>query len=233
MRTNRFFIDFDPKAKEKIITDRAIANQIHSVLRLRTGDLITLADGAMNEAVAEIVESGKGVIRVKLLSTTKNKNESPREVLLYCALLKKENFELVVQKSTEIGVREIIPLLTEHTVKLGFKRDRLEKIIKEAAEQSGRGIIPKLHDPLPLSEALKHAGTNIQNFFCELGSRAEIQHLPSTGKFGVFIGPEGGWSDAEAAEAKKHNLNFISLGNLTLRAETAATIAPYFLLHAR
>lgn len=73
-----------------------------------------------------------------------------REVILYCAILKHENFELVVQKATEAGIKEIAPIITTRTIKLDIRKDRLEKIIKEAAEQSGRGVVPVWNWPLNL-----------------------------------------------------------------------------------
>jgi len=112
----------------------------------------------------------------------------------------------------------------------------LEKIIKEAAEQSGRGILPILRDAAKFSEALENSRQNDLNLFFEIDSQmldtAELREMKSK-KIGIFIGPEGGWSPEELAtiaETAKENKNFKlrGLGSLTLRAETAAIVASWF-----
>jgi len=87
-------------------------------------------------------------------------------ITLACALLKKDNFELAIQKATEIGIARFLPITAEHSIKTGFHRERLEKIIREAVEQSGRAMLPTLHDPLKLSDAIK-MGTGQSLFFTE------------------------------------------------------------------
>ena len=84
---------------------------------------------------------------------------------------KKENFELVVQKAVEIGVKEIIPIITKRTVKLNLKYDRLEKIIKEAAEQSGRGILPILRKAMDFKKAIEEAEQNNINLFFDISGK--------------------------------------------------------------
>ena len=119
----------------------------------------------MNEAVAKILLLAKDKAELEILETIKNKNESENHVNLYCSILKKENFELAVQKAVEVGVKEIIPIITARTVKLGLNHERLNKIIKEAAEQSGRGVLPKLDEAIIFDEALKLAKENDLNLF--------------------------------------------------------------------
>jgi len=141
--------------------------------------------------------------------------------------LKKSNFELVCQKATEIGVKEIVPIITKNTVKLNLNFKRLEKIIKEAAEQSKRGILPKLGKILTFREALK----KVQNFelkilFDESGKNFKSLKTKAQ-KRGVFVGPEGGWDRAEIELAKKENFQILNLGKLNLRSETAAILATF------
>lgn len=227
MRLNRFISDFDLRGRDLSVFDKDILNQVKNVLRLKSGNQILLADGKTNEALAEIVEFGGDFLKVKILQKEINENESTRKVILYCSLLKRENFELVAQKATEVGVAEIAPLICERTIKTGFKRDRLEKIIKEAAEQSGRGILPILREPAVFSGAVNETKENELNLFFE--KDGEKLKMPSSQvkKIGIFIGPEGGWSDFEIDLAQQRRLEMTSLGKLTLRAETAAVIATY------
>ncbi len=236
MRLHRFIGNFDLSQDRLDIRDAEILKQARNVLRLKKGDSIILADGKLSEAVVRIAESDKKFLKVETLENYMNKNEPERHGILYCSILKRENFEWVVQKATEVGVKKIVPVISSRTVKLGFKKDRLEKIIREASEQSGRGILPELRNPVNFGEAVKDAGENDLNLFFEIDSDlmdpAELREMKSK-KIGIFIGPEGGWSPEEKkiVEKKvKENKNFKlrGLGKLTLRAETAAITASWF-----
>ncbi|HEY4715062.1 MAG TPA: RsmE family RNA methyltransferase [Candidatus Paceibacterota bacterium] len=245
MRLHRFIGDFDLRQNMIEINDRELIKQITKVLRLKQGEQFILSDGRLNEAVAEITKIDKNQIKAKIIKKYKNENEPEKKVILYCAILKRENFELVVQKATEAGISEIAPIITERTVKTGLNLERLQKIIKEAAEQSGRGIIPVLHEPVRFAEAVKGGGILFDKSgalffekFCA-GRRDEQSNSPA-GEYAyfsenkaprLFIGPEGGWSDNELNLAKEHKFEIASLGKLTLRAETAATIASYLMTY--
>ncbi|MDD2658034.1 MAG: RsmE family RNA methyltransferase, partial [Candidatus Pacebacteria bacterium] len=135
--------------------------------------------------------------------------------------------ELAVQKAVELGVKEIVPIIADRTVKLGLKRDRLEKIIKEASEQSGRGILPVLSDSVAFGDAMRAAEANDLNLFFELGGKSLEGSKLDLGKYkkiGIFIGPEGGWSEDEL-KLKSEKLKVCGLSPFTLRAETAAIAA--------
>src|SRR3989344_4804544 len=231
MRLNRFIGNFDLSKKELSITDTGFINQAKNVLRLKASDKIILCDGNLNEALAEIVNLNKKFAELKILETCKNKNEpasSENQVILYCSVLKKENFEWAVQKAVEVGVKEITPIITARTVKLGLNRERLEKIIKEAAEQSGRGILPKLNEAIIFDEALKSAEENDLNLFFQAGYPPLGHSMSKFEKIGVFVGPEGGWTEEEIKKAQSSNgITIVGLGKTVLRAETAVVIASY------
>jgi 16S rRNA (uracil1498-N3)-methyltransferase len=149
---------------------------------------------------------------------------------LYCAILKRENFELALQKAVEVGVTRIVPVRSHRTVKFNIKRERMAAIIKEAAEQSGRGIIPVLDEPKSFPDAV---GDSIHHdgrlFFDVYGSPFEVTTVHTLASVCAFIGPEGGWSDEERAAAKQAGLRSVSLGPLVMRGETAAIVAGYLL----
>jgi len=228
MRLNRFFgsaswrIDFNNEIIKS--SDRDLINQIKNVLRLKEGDEIILCDGKSYEANCFIESLDKNEAVFKVLKINKNNNEFKHEIILYCSLLKRENFELVVQKAIELGVARIVPVITARTIKLGLKQDRLEKIIKEAAEQSGRGISPILSDCMGFKDALGDAKGNDLNIFFEIGEKSfgnsKIDFLKNK-KIGVFIGPEGGWENEEFELAKKEGFEILSFSSFVLRAETA------------
>ncbi len=238
MKIHRFIGDFNlADARIKIIDSESI-HQIKNVLRLKVGDRIILGDGKAKEVLAQILNFQKNLIEAEPIECRLNTNEPKKETILYCSILKKENFETVVQKATEAGVREIVPLVVARTVKLNINEERLLKIIKEAAEQSGRGVLPILNKTLAFEEALEHSKQNCLNLFFDKSGQSltESHHyelLPLDKKFdlcrhiGIFIGPEGGWHEDELKIAREKNFMIVSLGKTTLRAETAAIVGSY------
>src|SRR3989344_1430161 len=137
MKINRFIGDFDFTKSSVLTTDRGLINQLRNVLRIEIGTDVILGDGKGNEAVATLSRIDASTAVFEIQKVAKNKNEPRIKIILYAAILKHENFEFVVEKSTEVGVAEIQPIITDRTVKTGLRLDRLEKIAKEAAEQSG------------------------------------------------------------------------------------------------
>jgi 16S rRNA (uracil1498-N3)-methyltransferase len=153
------------------------------------------------------------------------KKEAPKEITLYLSILKRENFELAVQKATECGIGRIVPLLTEHTVKTGLKMDRLMKIAKEAAEQSGRGKVPLISEPKTFVDAVRDS-VRQKNYFFDIGARESFTPK-SKEACGIWVGPEGGWGGKERMLAGDRKFIFTSLGPRVLRAETAAIVASF------
>jgi 16S rRNA (uracil1498-N3)-methyltransferase len=238
MRLHRFIGNFNLEQDRFKIYDTEIINQAKNVLRLKIGDSLILADGASAEAIVKIIEMDKKFIEVEVMEKSINKKESEKYGVLYCSILKRENFEWVAQKATECGIKEIVPVVSQRTIKLGFKKERLEKIIREAAEQSGRGKLPVLGEALKFEAALEKARENDLNLFFEMDSlMINKEEIEKNEKIGIFIGPEGGWSDEELElmknEAKQSDkFKMSGLGKTTLRAETAAVVASWFVMQA-
>jgi 16S rRNA (uracil1498-N3)-methyltransferase len=224
MRLHRFIGDFNLGQDKIEIKDKDIISQISKVLRLKAGDQFILSDGKGEEAVAEISEMGKSSLSAVIIKKYKNQNDPETKAYLYCAILKRENFEIAVQKAVEAGIYEIVPIITERTIKTGLNMERLRKIIKEAAEQSGRGFVPRLHQAMNFKDVLEHAKLNDINIL--LDPRGKEMPVKAE-KIGIFIGPEGGFSDNEVKFAEENKFEIASLGKLTLRAETAAIVASY------
>jgi 16S rRNA (uracil1498-N3)-methyltransferase len=228
MKIHRFIIPNNLKTDNFEIHDKEIIWQIKNVLRLKVGEKIIVGNGQRQEVLAEIIEIEKSSVVLKVQSLNENDNEPKNSVTLYCSVLKKENFELVVQKTTEIGIKRIVPIISERTIKLGLNQERLEKITKEAAEQSGRGVIPVILGPMSFEEAVANASRVGSNFLFDLSGDV-IKKTTLSGEIAIFIGPEGGWTENELSLARGNGINIVSLGKLTLRAETAAIIASYIL----
>lgn len=228
MRLHRFIGTFDLSAEQLIVDDAELSSQLSKVLRLKSGDEVILCDGNGFEARAEIRSIRATSASFKLGKKERVVSEPESSVTLYCSILKRENFDLVVQKATEVGVKKIVPLICERTVKQELKADRLAKIAKEAAEQSGRGVVPVIGAPLSLSDAFTE-GAKYGELFLFDPTGAPLSSATSTARtVALFVGPEGGWSDAELGLAKQSGMQIVSLGALTLRAETAAIIASFF-----
>ena len=232
MRIQRFFGNFDFSLKTIAVEKGDFYNQIKNVLRLKPGDDIILCDGKENEAECKISSIEDKKISLEIYRILKNKNEPQIKVTAHCSILKRENFELVVQKLTELGVFKIIPIISKNTVKQGIKKERLETIIREAAEQSGRGIIPELGDPAGFKEALESAQKNGPIVFFD-SSGEESLRFPDGQTISVFIGPEGGWDKSELDLSKEIGVKIFSLGKLTLRAETAAIAGTFAVLNTK
>jgi len=228
MKIHRFIGLFSFSAKTTIIDDGDTVHQIKNVLRLRPGEIIALCSSENEqEAQCKIVSyEGKKVL-CEVQSVTQNTKEFDVPLVLYCSILKKENFEWVVQKATELGVTEIYPLMCERTIKLGVRADRLQKIAKEAAEQSGRARVPDIKAPIELQDAFLKNGYDIKLFFDELGDKVKEKNFIKK-SIALFIGPEGGWAPEEIENAKKAGCQIVSLGKTILRAETAATVAVFW-----
>jgi len=222
--------DFDLDKPKISVDDFALVRQIRDVLRLQPGEEIILGNGVGTQAHALIVEMKKKTLEAEIIKKETNVSDLNINIKLYCAILKRDNFEWVVQKATEIGVGEIIPVVTKRTIKTNLNLERLEKITNEAAEQSGRGILPTIQKPMDFEDALEEARQNKINVFFDAGGEDfEKVKVKMTKKesIGLFIGPEGGWEEEEVTLIKKKKIKIVSLGKLTFRAETAAIVATY------
>lgn len=224
MKLHRFIGDFDFTGEELTVTDREIAHQIKDVLRIEKEERLVLVSESGQEVLAEIQDFIDGLPLVRIIERLESSNQVICRVSLYCAILKRENFELVVQKATELGVTEIIPVITERTIKLGLKMDRLRKIAKEASEQSGRSLVPIIFEPQTFKVALADSQRHEAMIMLDPEGASRISSLPVS-SVGVFVGPEGGWTEAELTLAKESGLNVMNLGTIILRGETAAMIA--------
>jgi len=245
MKRHRFIVPFDQTQTSLRLFETELVRQITLVLKLKVGEEIVLCDGKGKEAVVRLTSVEKKEVTGEVIERMENTNEPTRHVVLYCAVLKRENFELVVQKASEVGVAEIVPLITRRTVKTGLKLERLRQIAKEAAEQSGRGIVPVVHEAVGFEEAIEQARGNDGNWFLDVGAtlavalprgdgagasdRVGTRPIPTGERAGLFVGPEGGWDPDEVAQAKRAGFTSASLGKLVLRAETAAVVGAYLM----
>ncbi|TSC56721.1 MAG: 16S rRNA (uracil1498-N3)-methyltransferase [Parcubacteria group bacterium Gr01-1014_18] len=232
MKLHRFYIDHPLDQEFFEIIDEEILHQAKDVFRFASGDNFVLWNGRGREILAVLDDYTKGALSVHSVQSIENKNELPVRLVLYCAVLKADHFEWVVEKTTEIGVSLIVPILSERTVKMNLRADRLAKIAKEAAEQSCRAKVPGIAVPISLDKAIAEFGEGMNYVFHSGPNLQSIQlnKKSDQGSVGLWIGPEGGWSEAEIKKfeylgSSRKDFSFASLGKTILRAETAAICA--------
>jgi 16S rRNA (uracil1498-N3)-methyltransferase len=228
-KIHRFITKYQKTNNTLKITESGLIHQISSVLKMRIGeDCIIIGEDEI-EILCSIknIKSSYIELDIKEKIIQKNKNvDSTKFVTLYMAILKKENFELVLQKASEIGINKIVPMITNRTVKTGLNFERLEKIAREASELSGRNTVIEIANITNFSDAIKNNETDTKILFDITGEKFENQKLNNK-SLSIYIGPEGGFTDQEIQLAKENKIEIKNLGNLTLRGETAAIIACY------
>lgn len=224
MRKHRFYVADRLRLKKDFwLHDEALLWQWNKVLRFRDGQEVILFDGDQTDRLYRLTEIKKTEARLELITELKQ-NLPTRHVYLFFSLLKKDNNDLILQKCTELGVANFVPLLTERSIRDNFNIQRARKIAIEASEQCGRSTIPDVREPMHLQTAMNEYLNKLNLFVCERGS-AVMPRFEQESRCGIFIGPEGGWSNSEKQIFTEQKLTTLSLSDFTLRAETAAIIA--------
>ena len=226
-KIHRFFIDTPLAEGTFTIKDEALVNQIVRVLKLRSEEPVILFNNNNREATGIITGVSKITVET-LIEKVETKTEQCRHVHLYAAILKNENFEYGIQKAVEVGIYSITPVITVRTVKTGLKVERLQKIMTEAAELSGRVHVPELFETLSFEDALARGLQKGTVIMCDVSGKPHTDILQNIqGPISIFIGPEGGWTEVELAQARESGAITMGLGNFTLRGETALSIASF------
>ncbi len=223
MRLNRFFCEVTLDQKSTLITHAPLVNQLKNVFRLVTGDKIILFDGSGFDFISVITGYEKDTVSFTVVEVKQNTVVTRNETYLFASVVKKDNFEWIAQKATELGVSHIVPVISERSEKKNLNMERLQKIIVEASEQSGRGTIPTISEILDLESALEKY-SHIKSIVWDIVAQKFVSQ-DLEGVVGAYIGPEGGWSPKELELFAKHNIKTRSLGPQVLRAETAVIAA--------
>lgn len=214
--------------------------QIRRVLRMRPGDEVALFDGSGQEYRVSLVEFANGAVYGRVLEQYPVATEPDCQVDLYLSLLNKaEKFEWALQKCTELGAARFVPVLAARSVTSTGRTERWERIIQEAAEQSGRGILPKLSNAMPFQQAVEQAVEQASKsgpvLMPEVTGTKSIADVVATSqstleRISLFIGPEGGFTPEEQRIAVEQGVQVVKMGPRILRAETAAVAALTILL---
>jgi 16S rRNA (uracil1498-N3)-methyltransferase len=213
-------------AKNGISLPQDKAHHLVSVIRAKTGDEVTIIDGKGKTYLAAISDIKKKAVFVNIIREIKSQPESSIRLMLCQGILKGEKMDLVIQKATELGVSEIVPLISERCqVRHTRKTDRWRKIAEEAAEQCGRAVIPAVCEPVKYADFIGRLPDGGLIFWEGGGIRPDIalSRLRSSGKcIRMCVGPEGGFSLPEVEAAEEAGFIRTTLGNSILRAETAS-----------
>jgi len=203
--------------------------EFHHLVRVRrytVGDEVWVVNGAGIAARAILHAVGESSLELKVLDEIQNRGELDAEIILAIANLKGDHINLIVEKATELGVTQIIPLLTDHTIKKGLNKDRLARIAVSAMKQSRRSRCPLIHELTPFKKAVSEQG-EAKHYFCHASETSiplttSIQGKNDSTPLVIWIGPEGDWSKDEIDLASVSDYTFTGLGSRRLRAETAA-----------
>ncbi len=215
------------------------ADHISRSLRMKPGEMITIAtsDGFFNEC--EIIEITSDLVKVKVKDVNKNAAEPNIKVTLFQALIKSDKMDTVIQKAVELGVYEIVPIITDRCISrpdektLAKKTARWQKISKNAAMQSRRGIIPCVKPLMTLYEAAQYAQSLDKAivYYEKGGEKTGSLIDKNTYSLGVFVGSEGGFDDKEVEYLNEKSIKCATLGNRILRTETAPLAALCIIMH--
>lgn len=224
MRLHRFYITEKIEGKNVVISDRDLIHQWRKVFRYNVGSQVIVFDGSGVECRAVIAKMSPSEAELSVVET-KEIPPPTKNLWLCLSLIKKDNFELVVQKAVELGVSHIVPILSERSEKKKLNMERLEKIVREATEQSGRGELMKVYEPTTLPKLLENGVLPQEKIFFH-PEYPHVQEYISAQRqqysFAYFVGPEGGFSEEEIELYKKYNVSGFTFGPRILRAETAA-----------
>lgn len=200
------------------------AHYLSRVMRVGPGDAVVLCDDATGEWIARVATVGKRDLNLVPETRTRPREQVP-DFTLCAALLKKPNFDLVLEKATELGVRRVQPLVTRRCVADALNAERARTIVTEAAEQCARTALPEVAAPMKLDALLRDWPEDRALFFADEtgGDPARAAFAAHRGPAALLVGPEGGFDDAERAAVRAlPQARAINLGPRILRGETAA-----------
>ncbi|MBS4535567.1 16S rRNA (uracil(1498)-N(3))-methyltransferase [Clostridium sp. D2Q-14] len=230
---NRFFVSKKDIENDIVTIKSDDVKHIKNVLRLKKSDEISVCDNTDNEYIVKIINITNEEVKGNIIKEINIKRESNINITLYQGFPKSSKMDMIIQKATELGVKKIVPVITDRTIvkikdqkKENKKIDRFKKIAIEASKQSKRGIIPEVTSIMSIDEVIEEIDKNssftivpyedenklgIKSFICEVENK----------NINIIIGPEGGFTEREISKLKNIDSRIVSLGPRILRTETA------------
>ncbi len=224
MRLHRFYIgDIFPIGRTITISDSELIHQWKNVFRMKEKSQAILFGMGHMEYTCILLSIDKKTAMFEVIHKELGKY-AKKEIVLCAALIKKDNFEIIVQKAVELGVTLIIPIISERSEKKSLNKSRIEKIAIEAAEQCGRTDVPFIGNTISFGDAIRAFENDATIIGFEPKGQTFDAKIFSMKRPILFIGPEGGWTDEEIKELEKNGV-VMNLPTFILRAETAAIAA--------
>jgi len=223
----RLFVSQPVESGAAITVEGNAAHYLGKVMRTQPGDAVIVCDDLTGEWACRVLEVSKRSVTLQPADRLREREEVP-DLWLCPALLKKDRFDIVLEKATELGVRAIHPFVARRSVADKLNSSRARNIVTEAAEQCARTALPRLHEPVRLTALLADWPPERALFFAdELGGEPAAAAITAhSGPAALLIGPEGGFDDAERQAIAAHPAaRAITLGPRILRGETAAIAA--------
>jgi 16S rRNA (uracil1498-N3)-methyltransferase len=235
---HRFFVEPDQIKENSVIFPAEISHQILRVLRLKIDSEVKVLDNQGLQYLVKLVKLDPSQCEGEIIQSQDIDTEPKTRLHLLVALTQREKFEWILQKCCEMGVHKITPMVTERSLVLSTgdfnkKQDRWNRIIKEAAEQSQRGLIPYLSLPIFFNQAIRDQSSwRLIAWENEAKDRLiDVFDGKSVEEVAVMIGPEGGFSQQEIQSASTNGWLPFSMGKRILRMETAAIVACSLVFH--
>ena len=228
-----FYIKAIDPSQKQLVLDEDTSKHIVQVLRMKEGERLNLTDGKGNLITAEITDAHKKHCAVKIIDSRfilsdSRRTHASRKITIAISLLKNTNrFEWFLEKATEIGVSEIIPLICERTEKEKFRYERMKGILISAMLQSQQCWLPILHEPQEFNnQTIKQFNYQLKFIaHCEEGLKPQLTNKLINGSYIILIGPEGDFTKDEIELALQNNFIPVSFGETRLRSETAGVVA--------
>jgi 16S rRNA (uracil1498-N3)-methyltransferase len=228
-RYSRLFTDQD-LGTEFVSLSVEQSHYLANVMRRKIGDKLLIFNGREGEFLAEISDLYRKIITLKIISQTRKQRNEPNLILIF-ALIKNSRINFIFEKATELGISELMPITTDHSVKDKLNMNKVRAWTLEACEQSTRLTVPIIHEPKSLKDLISSWDPSIQILFAnEAENSGALNTLPlqtnPEKRYAILSGPEGGFSNDEKEYLGKIDfINSFHLGPLILRAETAAICA--------
>ncbi len=222
-----FYIHSANAESTQLALDENNSKHIIQVLRMKLGELILVTDGRGHIFTCKIIEDHRKKCVVFVLDTQKIPIPPKKVCIAISPLKNNSRFEWFIEKATEIGIMQIVPLLCERTEKVQVKTERLQSIMISAMLQSQQAWLPILERPIKFSDYLKVAPASQKLIaHCESDTaKTALSTLPPANDSLILVGPEGDFTNREIEEALQQNFKPVALGNTRLRTETAAIVA--------
>lgn len=233
MRKHRIFIPHPLTAGQNVTLDKTLSHYISRVLRLHTGYTVFLFNNTGNEYAGIIHDITHNHVLINITNLSHTDLARPLQITVAQVLGKGDKMDTIIQKTTELGVDNIVPLYSEFAVaknvpdRSAHKLEHWEKIAIAACCQCERNTIPTIQSPLNLTTWLQapHSTTSLNLILAPHHNGIHLNTLPAFTHVNILVGPEGGFSDNETALAIRHHYIAINLGPRILRTETAAIAA--------